>query len=121
MACSTTIRHAIVLVLVIHLTAVSCIYLFLQRSNYLDLLRNWLQREPLVLPGSLAPALTWFSGAPTDALLTVAGIMFANITDGSSPALSLYGLQFAGQLVGLYTLVTIEGIRRGKKSTVIHL
>ncbi|KAE9378556.1 hypothetical protein N431DRAFT_302783, partial [Stipitochalara longipes BDJ] len=74
----------------------------------------------LVLPGSHAPALTWFSGAPTDALLAVAGIMFANITDGSSQRLSFYGLQFAGQLVGIYTILILEGMRVGNQATLIY-
>jgi hypothetical protein len=121
MALSTAIRYAIVLESGIHMTGISCIYLFLHRSDYLNSLHYWLQLEPLVLPGSFTPALTWFSGAPTDALLTVAGIMFANITDGSSLSLSLYGLQFAGQLVGIYTLLTLEGMRVGNQATLVYL
>lgn len=46
------------------------------------------------------PILTRFSGfVPLDKLLTLAGVMFANLTDSSAPQLSLYAFHFTGQLV----------------------
>ena len=120
MAPSAALIYATALIALIHVVGINCIYLFLRRSNYFNSLLYWLRHKPLVLPESATPALTWFIGAPTDTLGTLGVVMFAPITDGSSPCLSIYGLQFAGQLVGIYTLLVLEGIRVGNQSTIIY-
>jgi hypothetical protein len=51
----------------------------------------------------------------------LAGVMFANVTDGSTPQLSLYGFQFAGQLVPMFTVMMIEAARRGSKGNIMSL
>ena len=47
--------------------------------------------------------------------------MFANIPDGSTPQLSLYASQFAGQLVPVSAVVVIEGNKRGNRGNVMSL
>lgn len=74
------------------------------------------------VPITFIPILTRFTGIGLlDKALVLAGVMFANITDGSAPQLSLYGFQFAGQLVPLYTVLMIEAARRGNKGNIISL
>jgi hypothetical protein len=75
------------------------------------------------VPITFIPILTRFTGIGLlDKALVLADVIFANITDGSAPQLSLYGFQFAGQLVPLlYTVLMIEAARRGNKGNIISL
>jgi hypothetical protein len=97
-------------------------YGLVYRNGYIDALLRLREYGPHVLPGSNIPILTRFTGIGLlDKALVLAGVMFANITDGSAPQLSLYGFQFAGQLVPLYTVLMIEAARRGNKGNIISL
>jgi hypothetical protein len=74
-----------------------------------------------VLPGSETPILTHYTGwYHLDQLMALANIMFANITDGSRPQLSLYAVQFAGQLVPIFAVMMIEGSRVGNTHNVFY-
>ena len=73
------------------------------------------------LPLTQRPILKRYTGwAGFDKLLAFASIMFANVVDGSTPELSLYGFQFAGQLVPVFAVIMIEGLRSGNKSNVFY-
>jgi hypothetical protein len=73
-----------------------------------------------VLPGSQTPILECYTGfKPLDNLLMLASVIFANVGDGSAPQLSLYAIQFAGQLVPLFTVMIIEGLRAGNEDSIL--
>ena len=92
------------------------------RNGYIKALLKLRGEGPHVLPGSNTPILTTFTGIrPLDKVLTLAGVMFANISDGSTPQLSLYAFHFAGQLVPVFIVLLIEGKRRGNKGGVVAL
>ncbi|KAK3941974.1 hypothetical protein QBC46DRAFT_352834 [Diplogelasinospora grovesii] len=72
-----------------------------------------------VLPGSAIPVLRVYTRfRPLDELLALANIMFWNVVDGSTPQLSLYAIQFGGQLVPIYAAMMIEGLREGNRHRV---
>lgn len=90
------------------------------RNGYISSLLHLRRHGPYVLPGSNIPILTRFTGIGIlDKALTLAGVMFANVTDGSAPASSLYGFQFAGQLVPMFTIMLVEAARRGNKGNAV--
>jgi len=67
-----------------------------------------------VLPASDTPILRRFTGwQPLDRLMALSGVMFANVADGSRPQLSLYAVQFGGQLVPVFAVIMIESLRVG--------
>jgi hypothetical protein len=45
----------------------------------------------------------------------LAAVIFANVIDGTVPQLSLYAIQFAGQLVPVFAVMMIEGLRVGNE------
>ena len=113
-------RHALVALAAIFVFGLDSMYGLVYRSGYVDALIRLRDVGPHVLPGSNTPILTTFTGLrPLDKVLTLAGVMFANVTDGSSLQSSLYGFQFAGQLVSVLTVITIEGIRFGNEGTIM--
>jgi hypothetical protein len=72
-----------------------------------------------VLRGSQTPILERYTGfKPLDKLLMLASVIFANVGDGSAPQLSLYAIQFARQLVPLFTVMMIEGLRAGNENNI---
>ena len=98
----------------IFVLGIDCMYGLIYRNGYIEALVKLRDEGPHVLPGSDIPILTRFTGfPPMDKLLTLAEVMFWNVTDGSAPALSLYAFQFAGQLVPLWTIIFIESLRSG--------
>ena len=115
-------RHALVALVIIFAFGLNSMYGLVYRNGYINALIRIYDVGPHILPGSDIPILTKFTGInPLDKALTLAGVMFANISDGSAPQLSLYAFQFAGQLVAVLTVVTIEGIRFGNRGTVMSL
>ena len=77
--------------------------------------------EVFVLPGSRTPILTryiriqWY-----DNLHMLAAVIFANVVDGTTPQLSLYAIQFAGQLVPVFVAMMIEGLRVGNQKNILY-
>ncbi|PMD52696.1 uncharacterized protein K444DRAFT_668381 [Hyaloscypha bicolor E] len=117
-----TTRRSILALSLIGSFGVNSMYGLVYRNGYIDALLRLREYGPHVLPGSNIPILTRFTGIGLlDKALVLAGVMFANITDGSAPQLSLYGFQFAGQLVPLYTVLMIEAARRGNKGNIMSL
>ena len=115
-------RSALVALGLIRAFGINSMYGLVYRNGYYDALIHLRDHGPHLLSGSDIPIFTRFTGIrPLDKVLTLAGVMFANITDGSTPQLSLYTFQFAGQLVPMFTVILIEGNRRGNRGNVMSL
>jgi hypothetical protein len=118
----STIFAALFALSLIHGFGFTSMYGLVYRNGYIQSLMDLWSNGPYVLPGTSTPILTRFTGIwPMDKALTLAGVMFCNVTNGSTPQLSLYGFQFAGQLVPIFTVMAIEGLRRGNRGGVMSL
>jgi len=74
-----------------------------------------------VLPGSQTPILTRYTGIQWfDKLHMLAAVIFANVVDRTAPQLSLYAIQFAGQLVPIFMVMMIEGLRVGNEKNILY-
>ncbi|ORY55267.1 uncharacterized protein BCR38DRAFT_403374 [Pseudomassariella vexata] len=91
------------------------------RNGYIGRVLDILSSPKPVLPGSQNPLLTSYLGLPVlDGLLAVASVLWANVADGSSPVLSLYALQFGGQLVPIFLVMMVEGSKVGNTGNPLH-
>lgn len=91
------------------------------RSGFAQTAWNWLNDPDARLPGSSRPAIRQYFGIPViDDSLVLANFCFINTIDGSRPELSLYGLQFGGQLVPAVVVLMIEGLRAGNRNRMLH-
>ncbi|KAH6972335.1 hypothetical protein BKA56DRAFT_493338 [Ilyonectria sp. MPI-CAGE-AT-0026] len=92
------------------------LYGLLYRNGYFHALIRLRNQGPHHLPGSYSPILTRYVGIPPlDKVLTLATVMFANVTDGSRPQLSLYAIQFGGQFLGVLAIIILEALRNGNQ------
>jgi hypothetical protein len=97
-------------------------YGLIYRNGYIDALLELKAKGPHLLPGSTHPILARFTRIGLlDKAHTLAGVMFANITDGSAPHASLYGFHFGGQLVSIFSVMVIEGSREGNCDNLLRL
>ncbi|ORY70471.1 uncharacterized protein BCR38DRAFT_481605 [Pseudomassariella vexata] len=77
--------------------------------------------EVAVLPHSNTPIVLNYTGwTPLDKLMGLAAIIFANVVDGFRPQLSLYAYQFGGQLVPVFAVMMIEGLRVGNRHNCFY-
>lgn len=77
---------------------------------------------PRVLPGTDKPLKTTYIGVPPiDYQMTVLALFFWEVVDGSHPAASLFCFHFATQVACGWSLIMIEGLRRGHRRTIISL
>lgn len=77
---------------------------------------------PRLLPGTNEPLKTKYIGIPAiDYQLTVLDLFFWEIVDGSHPAASLFCFHFATQVACGWSLLMLEGLRRGHRWMVISL
>ncbi|KAI0004784.1 hypothetical protein F4779DRAFT_599396 [Xylariaceae sp. FL0662B] len=114
-------RFAIVTLVLIYIFGASSLYGLLFRNGCYEALLKLRDEGPHHLPGSSNPILTRYTGISfLDRLLTLATVVFANVTDGSSPALSLYAFHFAGQYLAILLVLAIEGLRAGNRSTLLR-
>jgi hypothetical protein len=91
------------------------------RNGYIDALIRLRDVGPHHLPGSMTPILKRYVGIrQLDDLLVLASVLFANVRDGSRPELSLYAFQFAGQLVPIFAIVFVEGLRVGSGRNALY-
>ncbi|KAF3278756.1 hypothetical protein TWF173_002134 [Orbilia oligospora] len=112
----------ILLLCATHAFALFSMYGLAYRNGYLKALLRLKDFGPHLLPGSENPILKTYTGiAPLDKLITIAVVLFANITDGSAPHFSLYGFHFGGQLTSIWTVLMIEGYRFGNRGTPLSL
>lgn len=100
----------------------SALYGLLWRNGYYEALVRLRNEGPHYLPGSSNFILTQYTRiAPLDKLLTLATVMFSNVTDGSLPQLSLYSFHFGGQYLALLVVIAIEGLRSGNQANSLRL
>ncbi|KAI1075449.1 hypothetical protein F5B20DRAFT_382649 [Whalleya microplaca] len=112
---------AIVTLLLIYVFGANSLYGLLFRNGYYEALIKIRDEGPHYLPGSSNPILTRYTWIrPLDKVLTLATVMFANVTDGNSPELSLYSFHFAGQYLAILLVLAIEGLRMGNKSNLLR-
>lgn len=115
-------RKLAMLPLAIQIAGLYCMFGVAYQNGYVQSLINVLSGERPSLPGSSdAVVLRFFRIPPLDRLLSLAQVMYANFTDGSTPPSSLYALQFGGQLISLSTIVWIESARVGNSKTRLFL
>lgn len=77
---------------------------------------------PRILPGTNEPLKTHYVGIPViDYQLTVLALFFWEMVDGSHPAASLFCFHFATQVACGWSLLMIEGLRRGHQWMIISL
>jgi len=75
---------------------------------------------PRILTGTDAPIKQIYTGIkPLDAQLGVLTVFFWEIVDGSTPHACLYGIRFGVQVMVMWGLVMIEGMRAGNKGSII--
>ncbi|KAI2613229.1 hypothetical protein GGR54DRAFT_643025 [Hypoxylon sp. NC1633] len=115
-------RVVVVALLLIYVFGANALYGLLYRNGYYRALIRLRDEGPHHLPGSSNAILTRYTRiVPLDKLLTLAGVMFANVTDGSTPELSLYAFHFGGQYLAILVVIAIEGLRNGNQSNVLRL
>ncbi|KAI5922214.1 hypothetical protein F4810DRAFT_675010 [Camillea tinctor] len=117
---TTNIIAALALTLT-HIFGWIALHGMLYRVGYIEaLLRIW-REGPYNLPDSSNSILTFYTGiGPLDRLLALASVMFASVTNGSRPQLSLYAVHFGGQYLGILAVMMIEGLREGNKSNTFR-
>lgn len=77
---------------------------------------------PRILPGTNEPIKTVYVGIRAiDYQLTVLALFFWELVDGSRPAASLFCFHFATQVACGWSLLMIEGLRRGHRWKIISL
>ncbi|KAI2462736.1 hypothetical protein F4781DRAFT_441994 [Annulohypoxylon bovei var. microspora] len=107
----------VVVLLFIYAFAANALFGLLYRNGYYEALVRLRDEGPHHLPGSSNPILKFYTGIGfLDKLLTVASVMFANVTDGNAPELSLYAFHFGGQYLAILVIIAIEGFRSGSQS-----
>ena len=107
----------VLLLLLLCAAAYDSVWGFIFRNGYYDALVRLREFGPHVLPGSNTPLQQHYTGLGLlDYWLTVLQAVFANVTDGSAPKLSLYAFQFAGQLVPILTVLVVESYREGNRT-----
>lgn len=107
--------------LFIYAFGANALYGLLFRNGYYSALLRLRHEGPHHLPGSSNDILARYTGIGyLDKLLTLASVMFANVTDGSSPQLSLYAFHFGGQYLAILVVIAIEGLRSGNQSNPLR-
>ncbi|KAF7561784.1 hypothetical protein G7046_g2333 [Stylonectria norvegica] len=92
----------------------------LSRSGYLSFINSLLADPASRLPGSEALLLKRYTGvAALDHAFAVGNVIFASVTDGSRPELSLLAFCFGGQLVAFLSVVMVESQRVARGSGII--
>lgn len=88
------------------------------RNSHYDALVDLHDYGPYLLPGSNTPVEQQYTGiVMLGYWLSVLQFVLANVADGSVPRLSLYSIQFAGQLILVLTMIMAEGMGRGNDSS----
>jgi len=88
-------------------------------TTYMSHIRDY---GPKILPGTDEPLKTVYIGISSiDYQLTVLTLFFWELVDGSHPAASLFCFHFATQVACGWSLLMIEGLRRGHRWMMISL
>ena len=113
-------NRAVSLLLVLGLFGLNSMYGQMYRNGYLRHIMDILTSSHPLLPGSNTTLATCYTGFGfIDNLLALAAVLWANVMDGSAPALSLYMAQFISQLLPLYLVMTVEGARSAHVGSII--
>ncbi|KAI1344150.1 hypothetical protein F5Y15DRAFT_424411 [Xylariaceae sp. FL0016] len=100
-----------------HIFGLTALHGMLYRTGYISALLHLYREGPYNLPDSSIPILTYYTGIkPLDKSVTLASVMFAGVTDGSRPQLSLYAVHFGGQYLAILVIIMVEGMRKGNQS-----
>ncbi|KAK1761566.1 hypothetical protein QBC47DRAFT_370420 [Echria macrotheca] len=82
------------------------------QNGFQSLLHTTLASSSPLIPETTTPLRTWYTGFTAfDILMTTSNFIFAHVGDGRVPALSVYMVQFAGQLVPWFAVLMVEGSR----------
>jgi hypothetical protein len=113
MASSPNISYRIPAIIILAVLAIfGCDALLLQlgRNGYMDMMRS-ITHDPLprFLPDTDRLLLKRYTGiAPLDDFFAFSNVIWANVTDGSRPELSLFTFCFGGQLIATFMVFVIE-------------
>lgn len=89
-------------------------------NGFMGNLRFLRDHGPHLLPGSNIPLLQKYTGiSHVDYFLTVLQCVFANVTDGSAPHLSLLAFYFIGQLTAGISIMAVESQRSVNRGKVV--
>lgn len=95
---------------------------FLLNNGGSDIIVRVRDLDPPILPGTHAPLKTSYIGIKkVDYQLSVLGLYFWEMVDGSSPNGSLLCFHFAGQFAACWGLLMIEGRRYGNRGKLVSL
>ncbi|KAI2623949.1 hypothetical protein GGS26DRAFT_215217 [Hypomontagnella submonticulosa] len=120
---ASIIRRSVVVVvlLLIYAFGANALYGLLYRNGYYHALLRLRDEGPHHLPGSSNPILTRYTYIGfLDKMLTLASVMFASVTDGNAPQLSLYAFHFGGQYLAILVVIAIEGLRIGNQFSPVR-
>ena len=116
MASSPTLSNRIPPILILSILTIfglDALLLQLNRNGYMDMLSS-ITNDPLprFLPDTDRLLLKQYTGfKPLDDFFAMSNVIWANVTDGSSPQLSLFTFCFGGQLIATFMVFIIEGSR----------
>ncbi|KAH6889485.1 hypothetical protein B0T10DRAFT_52742 [Thelonectria olida] len=110
----------IALIITIFFFAVDAMVGQANRSGYMELIDSIVDDEqPSFLPGTQRPLLKEYTGFPTlDRLFAMLNVFFANVADGSAPALSLFAFYFGTQMIPFFSILMVESQRVLKASSL---
>lgn len=75
---------------------------------------------PHWLPGTQEPLRRVYTGVgAVDHQLTVLAVFFWEVVDGGMPNASLHAFHLAGQFGAAWTIVVLEGLRKGNRGKII--
>ncbi|KAI9785097.1 MAG: hypothetical protein M1816_000508 [Peltula sp. TS41687] len=76
--------------------------------------------KPVYIPRTEEPMRLRYTGIPPiDYWLTIMVLFFWEALDGSHPDTSLSGVYFLGQLISIWALLWMEGLRRGNAGLIV--
>lgn len=116
MASSPTLSNripAILILTILTIFGLDALILQLNRNGYTSMLSS-ITRDPLprFLPDTDRLLLKQYTGfKPLDHFFAISNVIWANVTDGSRPELSLFTFCFGGQLIATFMVFIIEGQR----------
>ncbi|KAF4996365.1 hypothetical protein FGRMN_4525 [Fusarium graminum] len=103
----------IIVLAILSIFGLDALLLQLNRNGYMDML-NSITSDPLprFLPDTNRLILKRYVGIPAlDDFFAFSNVIWANVTDGSRPELSLFTICFGAQLIAFFVVFVIEGQR----------
>lgn len=100
----------IIVLAVLSIFGLDALLLQLSRNGYMDMV-NSITSDPLprFLPDTNRLILKRYVGiSPLDDFFAFSNVIWANVTDGSRPELSLFTFCFGAQLIALFVVFVVE-------------